>query len=526
MSHRLFIVVVLAALLFPALPQTALAGRLGASLQDALATSGPGQSLNVIVTMRDKADIKRVSRQMRAARRAKRRAAVIRELRRTLAKPGAANLRQMARGFGAKNLKNLWLTGSVALSANEPLIYWLASRPEVDAVLLDQDVTLPPGSSLPALDVEPNLVQVGAPLMWQRGYTGSGIVVAVVDSGADLDHPDLQQNWRGGSNSWLDLTGTCSTPCDTLGHGTAVTSLIAGRDTGGSVIGVAPDAQWIAARAFDASGTASYSDILLAFQWVMDPDGNPDTDDAADIVNNSWGMLDTLNTCDEFLAQAVDTMRQAGIAVVFSAGNSGPGTDLSPANLPGAFSVGSVDSAGQVSSFSSRGTSSCDGRPYPSVYAPGEYVRAADLSFGGLALYVDAEGSSFAAPHASGVMALLLNALGGAFGGMDASTLETALTATAGQAQEEDGTAAQSGVIHAHRAFSMLASSGACQGDINLDGTVSLMDLLTLRADLGTTGCSENGCPSDLNNDGAVTMTDFLILRSSLGQTNCIHTLD
>ena len=115
------------------------------------------------------------------------------------------------------------------------------------------------------------------------------MVVATLDTGVDLTHPDLAGAWRGGANSWYDPNGEHpTTPVDVNGHGTWTMGVMVGGDAGGSSIGIAPDAQWIAAKIFNDRGIATTVGIHLAFQWLLDPDGNPATADAPNVVNDSW----------------------------------------------------------------------------------------------------------------------------------------------------------------------------------------------------------------------------------------------
>jgi hypothetical protein len=125
-----------------------------------------------------------------------------------------------------------------------------------------------------------NIAAVQAPEVWALGHTGKGVVVASMDTGVDLAHPDLRRIWRGGANSWFDPHGEEAAPYDALGHGTQAMGII----VGGSGLGVAPDARWLAVKLYNADGRARMSDIHLAFQWLMDPDGDPATVDAPDIV--------------------------------------------------------------------------------------------------------------------------------------------------------------------------------------------------------------------------------------------------
>ena len=189
--------------------------------------------------------------------------------------------------------------------------------------------------------------------------------------------------------------------------------IMVGGDAGGTAIGVAPDAKWIAVKIFNDAGNATYSGIHAGFQWLLDPDGNDETDDAPDVVNNSWGFSLNPGECLPEFQPDIQALKASGIGVVFSAGNSGPNgaTSLSPANYPESFGVGAVDQTRTITSFSARGPSACDGSIFPEIVAPGDGIRTADVTLNGTAPdpYATVLGTSFAAPHVAGAMALLLS---------------------------------------------------------------------------------------------------------------------
>ena len=277
-----------------------------------------------------------------------------------------------------------------------------------------------PASSAPT---ELNIELVNAPAMWSLGFTGQGVVVANLDSGVDVTHPDLAARWRGGSNSWFDPYGQHpTTPTDLSGHGTATMGVMVGGDAGGSSIGMAPGATWIAAKIFNDSGTATATAIHSALQWVLDPDGNPATADAPQVVNNSWAY--GTPGCNLEFQPDLQALRAAEIVPVFAAGNYGPGssTSVSPANYPEALAVGATSNADVVYSVSGRGPSACGEASsiYPEVVAPGVNIHTADL----YGMYQTASGTSLAAPQVAGALALLLSA----HQGLTASAQASALT--------------------------------------------------------------------------------------------------
>ncbi|QKE83928.1 S8 family serine peptidase [Arthrobacter sp. NEB 688] len=297
----------------------------------------------------------------------------------------------------------LWVTDAVAVTASPAAVRELAARPDVASVVPDRVVVTPA-----AVSVEPTIDATGAPALWAGGRTGTGVVVASLDSGVDLTNPDLAASWRGGAGSWFDPYGEHpDTPTDLLGHGTAVTGTMVGGTDAGSAYGMAPGARWVAARIFDDRGASSLTALHQAFQWVLDPDHDPTTDDAPDVVDLSWS-LGTGPGCDLAVQPDVAALRAAGILPVAAAGNFGPGaaTSASPANYPEALSVGAATADGAVWAFSSTGPSGCGGRtrPFPDLVAPGVDVLTADL-YGS---YQAVDGTSIAAPHVAGAAALLL----------------------------------------------------------------------------------------------------------------------
>jgi len=389
-----------------------------------LAARAPDDEVSVIVTMSNKVN----QRLFEVKDRRQRNTRLFKALKeRAAATQGP--LRTLLQNNRARRVRELWMINGMAITVPASLVRVLARLPGVESIRPDSILQAPVTTAGSPAPPEWNLSVIHAPELWSQGYTGSGVVVANMDTGVDPNHPDLAGKWRGGSNSWYDPHGEHATPYDRDGHGTQTMGIIAGGANGGTAIGVAPDASWIAVKLYNDAGQASYSDIHLAFQWLLDPDGDPNTLDAPDVVNASWGLVGTAGQCITEFNQDIDVLKAAGSAMAFAAGNDGPAplTSLSPANNPAGFSTGAVDSALAIANFSSRGESSCDGTVYPKMAAPGVNVTTSDLSFGGLPLYMVVSGTSFAAPHTAGVMALLA----GAFPQASVSEIEAALTDSA-----------------------------------------------------------------------------------------------
>jgi bacillopeptidase F len=375
-------------------------------LQSLLNTLTDQAEISVIATLSDKADIHLIKDMDKRLRRSK----IITTLK-NKADITQRPLRVFLETRRAKKIKSLWLINGMAITASVSVIRDLASFPEVEKIRIDEKIQAPQPIYELAAAPEWNLAAIRAPELWALGYTGQGVVVANMDTGVDIDHPDLQTRWRGGMNSWYDPNGEHDTPHDADGHGTATMGVMVGGDAGGTAIGVAPGATWIAVKIFNDLGQAPLSAVHQGFQWLLDPDGDPGTDDAPDVVNNSWGD-DNVNGCSLEFEPDIQALKAAGIAVVFAGGNSGPNpsTSISPANNPDGFAVGAVGQSLAIPSFSSRGPSACDGRIYPELVAPGVIIRTTDLSFGGSPFYAFVSGTSIATPHVVGAIALLRNA--------------------------------------------------------------------------------------------------------------------
>ncbi len=395
------------------------AGTISPDLEELLKSLGPDEEVAIIVTLSQKADIELLKEEDKGRLRSQ----IIKALK-SKADLTQRPLKTFLEGRGAKKIAPLWIVNAVAVTVPAEIVSALVSLPVVESITLDEAVQAPPVTLEVATLPEWNIIAIRAPDLWNIGFTGTDAIIASMDTGVDLNHSDLQSKWRGGTNSWFDPFKNTVLPYDVSGHGTATMGIMVGDSAGGTAIGVAPEARWIAAKVFDDNGVSTVSTIHQAFQWLLDPDNNPATNDAPDIVNASWG-LDNPGKCNTTFQTDIENFRAAGIAIVFGAGNNGPfpSTSTSPANNPGAFAAGAVDASHLVASFSSRGPSACDGSIFPRVVAPGVNIRTSAISLSGVPQYQTVSGTSFSTPHVAGAMALLLSA----FPTLTVSNLETVL---------------------------------------------------------------------------------------------------
>lgn len=236
----------------------------------------------------------------------------------------------------AKKIKQFWIINGIAATVPAERVEQIAGFPGVETVTLDAVILAPePVYEAEALS-EWNLEKVKVTDLWNYGITGQETVVANMDTGVDYLHPDLSDRWREGNNSWHNFfsnpansflcktPGKCSAcelsslyPCGSNGHGTGTMGVMAGGDESGTAIGTAPGTKWIAVKILNDKGVGSTSSAIEGFQWLLELG-----ESAPDVINNSWGFAP--GQCFSDLQSIIHTLREADIAVVFSAGNSGP----------------------------------------------------------------------------------------------------------------------------------------------------------------------------------------------------------
>jgi len=391
-------------------------------LQRQLDAAGQDEIVQAIVVLTSQADLTSVHKLARKNRPGA--AARILRAHASLTQRSLRSLLELRRAQGlVSDIEPLWIVNAIAVTATPAVISELAAHKDVREIRPDLVVPAPQtAATATSAPAETNVALVNAPALWDLGFRGQGIVVANMDTGVDVTHPDLASRWRGGTNSWYDPNGEHpTTPTDVSGHGTWTMGVMVGGDAGGSSVGVAPDATWIAVKIFNDHGTATATGIHQGFQWLLDPDGNPATADAPDVVNNSWAM--SASGCMLDFQPDLASLRAAGILPVFAAGNYGPlsGSSSSPANNPEAFAVGATDDADVLYPYSSRGPSACGQPVYPQLVAPGVGIHTTDL----YGLYTDPTGTSVAAPHVAGALALLLQAFPGMSADRQAAALES-----------------------------------------------------------------------------------------------------
>ena len=229
--------------------------------------------------------------------------------------------------------------------------------------------------------------RIDAELAWAYS-TGAGVKVAIVDTGIDMDHPDLQANIKGGFNTIAPRRGykDPNNFDDDHGHGSHCAGIVAAINNDIGVVGVAPDAWLYGVKVLNKGGGGMTSDCIEGIQWC--------TDNGMDVISMSWGST----AYDQGIVDACNAAWAAGCVLVGAAGNSGvEDPDLYPAGYESVMAISATDSSDNIASFSNYGDEIELGAPGVSVYSC--------YKDGG---YVTMSGTSMACPHVSGVAALAI----------------------------------------------------------------------------------------------------------------------
>ncbi|WP_112244898.1 S8 family serine peptidase [Kribbella monticola] len=308
---------------------------------------------------------------------------------------------------GTTTVRQLPSIGATAIRAGkgELTSLWQSLKPSQTARSLNSGITKVWLDGKVHAVLDRSVPQIGAPAAWQAGYEGTGVSVAVLDTGVDANHPDLV----GKVKKAVDFSGSPTGPVDHFGHGTHVAATIAGTGAGagGTRKGVAPKADLLIGKVLGDDGFGYDSSIIAGMEWAAT--------EGARVVNMSLGGDPTDGT--DPLSQAVnDITARTGMLFVVAAGNEGADQTVgTPGAATSALTVGAVDRDDKLADFSSRGPRLGDGGLKPEITAPGVDIvaaRAAGTAMGDPLddLYTAASGTSMATPHVAGAAALMAQA--------------------------------------------------------------------------------------------------------------------
>lgn len=357
---------------------------------------------------------------------------------------------QAAKGH-ADDVRSLVLANAVSFQATAEVIELVANRSDVRQLIYDPITMLLPerpegdlgGNELDETDeIAWGVSQINAPAVWDEGYTGEGILVAVVDTGVNYNHTDLADHlWDGGEtypNHGFDYANNDNDPMDDNGHGTHCSGSVLGDGTSGTQTGVAPDATLMCLKVLDGGGFGDYADVWSSLDFALA--------NGVDVISMSLGWTNLAAAPRATFRQSFDGLNLAGMINAVAAGNERgwspaipdnvrtPGTVPSPWRNPdeveegtrgGVITIGATQSNDNIANFSSQGpvtwaaVAPFNDYPYgggsvglfkPDVSAPGVSITSlahnSNTAYAGGASW---SGTSMATPHVAGVIALMLN---------------------------------------------------------------------------------------------------------------------
>ena len=414
------------------------------------------KTFSVIITMTDEYDQAQMAHEIQYMKSEERRSYVVDELKR-FSKASQSDLLQLlnegVRSEIVKDVKSFWLFNGISCTTTREMIEALSQRKDIAVIDLDRVVMLPDNEKATEVteairDLPWHVSQVHANDVWAyngaSGYDGTGVVVAIIDTGVNYNHVDLSDHmWNGGDeypNHGYDFFSKDNDPMDEYGHGTHCAGITAGDGTSGTQTGIAPNATIMALKVFGGEGSeASTNDILEAMSFAVEH--------GADIVNLSLGSAGASGNV--FYRQAFVNMMNANVVASVAAGNHGQNYDTyslpanigSPGNCPSpwhnpdqalsggqsaAITIGASNRSDRKTTFSSFGpvtwgnVSDYNDYPYaegsttetglikPDIITPGADIVS--CNFQDNSGHVSNKGTSMAAPLASGIMALMLQA--------------------------------------------------------------------------------------------------------------------
>ena len=345
------------------------------------------------------------------------------------------------------DITQFWIYNGISCSATKDVIAQLAFLDDVLIIGFDKEQNLLPEYETSTPDkgineITYNVTKVNANLVWALGYTGEGIIVAVLDTGVNYNHSDLTTHmWNDTNypNHGYNFVDNNNNPMDDHSHGTHCAGTVAGNGAAGSQTGMAPNAQIMAVKVLNGQGQGSLQQAISGIQFAITH--------GADVLSMSWGWSGGGEAAVRIpLRNAMINVLEAGVVAAVAAGNDGsfpgnwqypiPNNVGCPGNCPppwlhpdqtttGGISavvcVGATNSNDQIANFSSRGPvtwqaiSGFNDYPYnpgmglirPDVCAPGVGIKS--CTHNSNSGYTSMDGTSMATPCVAGVMALMLS---------------------------------------------------------------------------------------------------------------------
>ena len=332
-----------------------------------------------------------------------------------------------------------WLVNSINCKASRDVVYQLASHPDIKVMGLNKEDVVTEGydekDAAPTRGtIASHVTHIQAEKVWDLGYTGKGVTVAVLDSGCNLDHVDIKDHlWTGNANGGYNFVNPGQRPMDNKGHGSHCAGIVCGDGTSGVSTGIAPDATLMVLKVNDTGGT-EFDVMVDAIEYAVE--------NGADIISISIGWWAPEASRKETFRSLFENALQANVVVAAAAGNNreslatypAPNNINSPADCPPPYlhedqtltggvsaviSVGGVDEENNIIGVSSQGPVTWQNTTYGDyAYNPGMGLIRPDIVAQGASVKSLAHnsntdhaikgGTSMAAPAVAGVMALML----------------------------------------------------------------------------------------------------------------------
>ena len=342
------------------------------------------------------------------------------------------------------SVRSLWSANTLYFEATKSVLLNISERTDIEIISLNtQHQCIPEGETpKPASatrETTPNITQVNADKVWDLGYTGAGVVVAVVDSGVNYEHLDLADHlWDGGEefpHHGYDIVNDDNDPMDDMGHGTHCSGTVLGDGTAGSLTGIAPEATLMCVKSIKADGFGGAVNIAGGMEWSVEH--------GCDLISMSLGMVNAGIADKEILRRTCESILDAGIIALVCAGNEGafqfyapiPNNVRVPASCPPPYldpdqmanpgplscvmAVGAVNYNDAAAGFTSQGPVTWQDTEFgdyaynpgiglirPDVCAPGVSIKS--LDYENTSGYTSMDGTSQATPCVAGIVALML----------------------------------------------------------------------------------------------------------------------
>ena len=415
-------------------------------LQEALNQKGD-EMISVNIILKSQADVQKLQQiAAKANDRKSKREVVVNELK-NFSKSTQSDLMSIldaeAKSGKVEDIRCHWLVNAISCSASSDVIYLIARHNDVEVIAYDEMKYLLWDEEIKAVEptrgMTQNITHVKADDVWDLGYTGEGVMVAVIDTGVNFNHIDLADHlWDGGEeypNHGYNTIENSHDVSDGFGHGTHCAGVVCGDGTSGTQTGIAPNATLMCIKVMDDTGYGSATSISAGMEFAIEH--------GADVLNMSLGIPFASAAVREMLREACVNALQCGIAAAVAVGNDGqlqisfpvpnnvrvpggcpppwihPDQESNAGGLSCCIAVGAVDFNNVRAPFSSYGPFTWQETSYADYpYEPGMGLIRPDISAPGVGIisanpnnnngHVSMDGTSQAAPCVAGVIALML----------------------------------------------------------------------------------------------------------------------